>query len=150
SICRPRRSCGPRRAGRHCLRLGSRGMTTYEGTAVSEEAPTFYVAEEHGHAEGATMLRFWIYLMSDTLIFAVLFATYGVLGRSYAAGPSPKDVFDLWFVALNTTILLFSSITYGLAMLEVERRRMGLTVLWLAVTGLFGAAFVTVELIEFS
>jgi cytochrome o ubiquinol oxidase subunit 3 len=126
-------------------------MAAHPTTAVVETgAPAFYVEDEHGHAEGATMLGFWIYLMSDTLIFAVLFAAYGVLGRSYAAGPSPRDLFDLWFIALNTAILLFSSITYGLAMLEVERRRMGLTVFWLAVTGLFGAAFVAVELIEFA
>ena len=54
-------------------------------------APTFYLVDEHDHAEGgSTMFGFWIYLMSDCLIFAVLFATYGVLGSNYAAGPSPK------------------------------------------------------------
>ncbi len=61
------------------------------------------------------MLGFWIYLMSDCLIFAVLFATFGVLGGNYAAGPAPKDLFDLPLVALNTAMLLFSSITYGFA-----------------------------------
>ncbi|MCJ2075775.1 cytochrome o ubiquinol oxidase subunit III, partial [Methylobacterium sp. E-016] len=76
------------------------------------EAPTFYLDEDHAH-ESSTMLGFWMYLMSDCLIFAVLFATYGVLGRNYAAGPSPRDLFELPLVALNTSMLLLSSITYG-------------------------------------
>src|SRR5436305_14772825 len=105
-------------------------MATHPATSVIEtEAPIFYVAEEHGDAEGSTMLGFWIYLMSDSLIFAVLFATFGVLRRNYAAGPSPAVLFDLPLIAVNTTVLLLSSITYGLAMLEVEKRRMGLTVM---------------------
>src|SRR5689334_15396883 len=120
-------------------------------TAVTEtKAPVFYDTDEHGHAEGSTMLGFWIYLMSDSLIFAVLFATYGVLSRRYGAGPSPADLFDLPLVALNTALLLFSSITYGLAMLEVEKRRMGLTLFWLGITGLFGLSFVGIELSEFT
>ena len=113
-------------------------------------APVFHVEDEHGHAEGGTMLGFWIYLMSDCLIFAVLFATYGVLGRNYAAGPSPRDLFELPLVALNTSMLLLSSITYGFAMLEMERGRVGAMQAWLAVTGLFGAAFIGIELYEFS
>ncbi len=72
------------------------------------------------------MLGFWIYLMSDCLIFAMLFATYGVLGGNYAAGPSPKDLFDLPLVALNTSMLLLSSITYGFAMLTMDKNRIGI------------------------
>jgi len=126
-------------------------MATHAGTAVGEmDAQTFHTAEEHVHGGDSTMLGFWIYLMSDSLIFAALFATYGVLSRNYAAGPTPSDLFDLRLIALNTAMLLFSSITYGLAMLEVERRRMGLTLFWLAVTGLFGLAFLSIELYEFA
>ncbi|GJE59971.1 Cytochrome bo(3) ubiquinol oxidase subunit 3 [Methylobacterium trifolii] len=112
-------------------------------------APVFHAEEEHAHETG-TMLGFWIYLMSDCLIFAVLFATYGVLGRNYAAGPSPKDLFELPVVALNTSMLLLSSITYGFAMLEMEKNRVGAMQLWLIVTGLFGAAFIGIEMWEFS
>ncbi|WP_442970702.1 cytochrome o ubiquinol oxidase subunit III [Roseomonas sp. USHLN139] len=101
------------------------------------------------HPGDGTMLGFWIYLMSDCLIFAVLFATYGVVGRNYAAGPSPQDLFDLPLVALNTSMLLFSSITYGFAMLEMARNRKGATLFWLGVTGIFGAAFIGLELYEF-
>lgn len=118
-------------------------------TAPPGTAPAFHLEEEH-HPETSTLLGFWIYLMSDCLIFAVLFATYGVLGRNYAAGPSPKDLFDLPLVALNTAMLLFSSITYGFAMIAMDRGRRAAMQVWLAITGLFGAAFLGIELYEFS
>ncbi|WP_034158916.1 cytochrome o ubiquinol oxidase subunit III [Sphingomonas sp. ERG5] len=117
----------------------------------ADGSPVFHLAEEPHHPEGSsTMLGFWLYLMSDCLIFAMLFATYGVLGANYAAGPAPRDLFDLPLVALNTAMLLFSSITYGFAMLEMAQGRVGRTQAWLAVTGLFGAAFLSIELYEFS
>ena len=68
-------------------------------------APVFYEQEEHAHGDGGTLFGFWLYLMSDCLIFAVLFATFGVLGRNYAGGPSGADLFDLRLVALNTGLL---------------------------------------------
>ena len=107
-----------------------------------------YFVREH-HPENGTLLGFWIYLMSDCLIFAVLFATYAVLGRNYAGGPTGAELFDLKLVALNTSMLLLSSITYGFAMLEAGRKRLGATMGWLIVTGLFGAAFIGLELYEF-
>ncbi len=111
----------------------------------------FYQADEHDHAAGgSTMLGFWIYLMSDCLMFAVLFATYGVLGGNYAGGPGPRDLFDLSLVAVNTSMLLLSSITYGFAMLSARQRQIGATQLWLAITALFGAAFLGIELYEFA
>ena len=113
-------------------------------------APVFYEEEEHAHGDGGTLFGFWLYLMSDCLLFAVLFATYGVLGRNYAAGPSGADLFDLRLVAVNTSLLLLSSITYGFAMLEMDKDRVGATLSWLAITGLFGAAFVGIELYEFA
>ncbi|MFN3560223.1 MAG: cytochrome o ubiquinol oxidase subunit III [Brevundimonas sp.] len=115
--------------------------------------PTFYVIEEDGsHAahSSPTLLGFWIYLMSDALIFATLFATYGVLATAYAGGPTGRELFDLPLVALNTTFLLLSSITYGMAMLDMEAGRKRGVLAWLSVTGLLGLAFVGVELFEFS
>jgi cytochrome o ubiquinol oxidase subunit 3 len=118
--------------------------------ATEYDRDLFHPEEEPHHAEGAsTMLGFWIYLMSDCLIFAMLFATYGVLGTSYAGGPGPKELFELPLVALNTAMLLFSSITYGFAMLNMTEGKQRATLLWLAVTGLFGAAFLSIELYEF-
>jgi cytochrome o ubiquinol oxidase subunit 3 len=125
-------------------------MTVATGNIQGGE-PVFYLVDEHAHPEGAsTMLGFWIYLMSDCLIFAILFATFGVLGGNYAAGPAPKDLFDLPLVAVNTSMLLLSSITYGFAMLQMEQSRLGATQAWLAVTGLFGLAFIGIELSEFA
>ncbi|MEH3086723.1 MAG: cytochrome o ubiquinol oxidase subunit III [Xylophilus ampelinus] len=109
----------------------------------------FYVPGEH-HVQNSTLLGFWLYLMSDCLIFAALFAVYGVLGRSYAAGPSGADLFDLPLVALNTSMLLLSSITYGFAMLEMQKKKMNATLLWLGITGLLGCAFIGLELYEFA
>ncbi|TXI12425.1 MAG: cytochrome o ubiquinol oxidase subunit III [Rhizobium sp.] len=124
-------------------------MTTQTAHAPSEsETPAFYLTEEH-HPEGSTMLGFWIYIMSDCLIFAVLFATYAVLGHSYAAGPSPADLFELPLVAVNTAMLLFSSITYGFAMLAMEKDNKSATLMWLTITGIFGAIFIFFELYEF-
>jgi cytochrome o ubiquinol oxidase subunit III len=112
--------------------------------------PLFHLEHEPHHPEGAsTMLGFWLYLMSDCLIFACLFATYAVLGGSYAAGPGPRDLFDLDLVAVNTAMLLFSSITYGFAMLTMEKGRQNETLGWLGITGLFGLAFLSIELYEF-
>jgi cytochrome o ubiquinol oxidase subunit 3 len=88
--------------------------------------------------------------MSDCLIFSVLFATYGVLGRNYAAGPAPADLFDLNLVAINTAMLLLSSITYGFAMLQMQRDEKTATLFWLAITGIFGAIFLAIEVYEFS
>ena len=90
----------------------------------------FNVRNEDHHPENGTLLGFWLYLMSDCLIFACLFAVYGVLGRSYAAGPSGADLFDLPLVAINTSLLLFSSITYGFAVLQMQQRRMGGVLVW--------------------
>ncbi len=108
----------------------------------------FLVRGEHHPAQG-TLLGFWIYLMSDCLIFAALFATYGVLSLNFAGGPSGADLFDLELVALNTAFLLISSITYGFAVLKMQQNSLGGTIGWLAVTGLFGLSFLAVELYEF-
>ncbi len=125
-------------------------MSTSSSHSVSSDEMTFYVADEHEHAEGSsTMLGFWIYLMSDCLIFACLFATYAVPGTAYAAGPSPRDLFDLPLVALNTSMLLLSSITYGFAMLSMAKNDVRSVQIWLAITGLFGLAFLGIELYEF-
>ncbi|SOB80944.1 cytochrome bo3 quinol oxidase subunit 3 [Sphingomonas guangdongensis] len=118
--------------------------------------PSFYLVEEDGHdhgddhAGGGTIVGFWIYLMSDALIFATLFATYGVMSTSYAGGPTPREIFELPLVALNTAILLVSSITYGFAMIAMQEGRLNAVRLWLVVTALLGIGFVGVELFEFA
>jgi cytochrome o ubiquinol oxidase subunit 3 len=118
------------------------------GSGIPAPNPEFHAVEHH--TENGTLLGFWLYLMSDCLIFACLFATYAVLGSSYAGGPSGAELFDLPLVALNTALLLFSSITYGFAMLQMQRGLVRSTMLWLAITGLFGLGFIGIELFEFS
>ena len=120
-------------------------------TATQTAPGDFWEVEPHHHHEGAsTSIGFWIYLMSDCLMFAVLFAVFGVLGGSYAAGPGPKDLFDLELVALNTAFLLLSSITYGFAMLAMVKDNVRGTLTWLGITLVFGLLFLAVELYEFN
>ena len=102
------------------------------------------------HPPQSTLLGFWLYLMSDCFIFGSLFAVYGVLGRNYAAGPSGAELFELPMVALNTALLLTSSITYGMAMVSMQADNKRGLLTWLAITGLLGACFLGLEIREFS
>nr|WP_311529374.1 cytochrome o ubiquinol oxidase subunit III [uncultured Ralstonia sp.] len=123
------------------------------GTAGADGVPPggyqFHLTEEP-HVPNGTLLGFWFYLMSDCLIFACLFAAYGVLGREYAGGPTGAELFELPLVALNTSFLLLSSITYGFAMLQMQQNKVSAMQIWLAITWVFGAAFLAVELYEFA
>ncbi|MBC7575355.1 MAG: cytochrome o ubiquinol oxidase subunit III [Herminiimonas sp.] len=116
--------------------------------ATLDPSARFYVNEHH--PENGTLLGFWLYLMSDCLVFACLFATYAVLGRNYAGGPTGAELFDLPLVAVNTALLLLSSITYGFSMLEMQRKKLRMTMIWLGVTGVLGACFIGLELYEFA
>ncbi|MCZ8178750.1 MAG: cytochrome o ubiquinol oxidase subunit III [Rhizobium sp.] len=120
-------------------------------TVTQTDTPAVYwETEPHHHPEGAsTRLGFWIYLMSDCLMFAVLFAVFAVVGQSYAAGPGPKVLFDLTLIAINTGFLLVSSITFGFAMLAMYEGRQARMQIWLAVTLLLGLAFLALEIYEF-
>ena len=112
-------------------------------------SPVFLDTGNKYHPENGTLLGFWIYLLSDLMIFASLFVAYGVLGRSYAAGPSGADLFDLKLIAVNTAVLLLSSITYGFAMIAMQARRARGVIGWLALTGVLGTIFLAIEIYEF-
>mgnify|MGYP002717041195 CR=1 FL=1 len=113
--------------------------------------PIFHPVEEPHHPEGhSTMLGFWMYLMSDCLIFASLFATYVVLAGGTDGGPTAKDLFELPFVAWETALLLLSSLTFGLGMIAMHQKKVGLMFGWLAITWLLGAGFMAMEIWEFN
>jgi len=99
--------------------------------------------------DGNTTLGFWVYLMTDCLLFAGLFAAYAVLGREAAGGPTGKELFDLPNVLRETGCLLASSFTYGLATLAMQADRRGGVLGWLAVTLMLGLTFLGMELGEF-
>lgn len=96
------------------------------------------------------MLGFWIYLMTDCVLFASLFATYAVLHHSTAGGPGAHELFSLPFVLAETLILLTSSFTAGLALLLAHRGDKLKSLVWLGLTVLLGGFFLTLELSEFS
>jgi cytochrome o ubiquinol oxidase subunit 3 len=103
------------------------------------------------HDEGPKVtLGFWIYLMSDCILFATIFATYAVLKDNIAGGPNGRELFDLPYVAVETALLLISSLTYGLAMISMAADKLKPVIGWLAVTALCGLGFMGMEIYEFA
>ena len=101
------------------------------------------------HARDEREFGFWIYLMSDAVIFSLLFATYAVMAGRTAGGPNAHDLFGLTHTFIETMLLLCSSMTFGLAGLWVGQRNVTAVVFWLAVTFVLGAGFVGMEIAEF-
>jgi len=96
-----------------------------------------------------TIFGFWVYLMTDCVLFASIFATYAVLRNNTNGGPDGQELFSLPFVLTETLILLTSSFICGLAMLAVYRRNKKMVLVWLGITALLGLAFLGMELTEF-
>lgn len=118
------------------------------GANVTAEALYAGEAEHHDHAD-ILAFGFWIYLMTDLILFASLFATFAVLSHNYAGGPGGKELFDLPYTFTETMFLLFSSATYGLVMIAVQQGNKGWVMAGLVVTFLLGLGFVTMEVHEF-
>ena len=114
-------------------------------TALSPET----LHPDHGGEDNA-LFGFWVYLMTDCILFASLFATYAVMRHNYAGGPTGKDLFDLRYVFIETMFLLFSSFSNGFAMLSMHRRSRLATLKWLLLTALLGLGFVGMEVHEFT
>lgn len=98
----------------------------------------------------AHILGFWVYLMTDLIIFGVLFAVYFALQANTFGGPSSNDLFSLPTALVNTLLLLTSSFTCGLATIAAQRGKVNQVISWLIVTFVLGATFLTLELAEFS
>lgn len=92
---------------------------------------------------------FWLFLMSDAIIFALLFATYAVMSQGHWGAQTPPHMFDLKRSAVETAVLLLSSLTFGMASVAIAVRRRDIAVLWLIVTALLGARFVMMEIEDF-
>lgn len=119
-------------------------------------ADTLAIGHDHLHIKHEketffrTSIGFWIYLMTDGILFATLFATYAVLHHSTFGGPTAKELFSLPSSLAETLILLTSSLTSGFAMLAARRNAKNNALFWLTITFLLGAAFLTIELMEFN
>ncbi len=106
----------------------------------------------HDHDAEATskvLFGFWIYIMSDCILFASIFATYIVLHGNTFGGPSGKELFEMPYVLIETFLLLISSFTYGLAMQAMYKANKSQVMLWLSITFLLGFGFICMEINEF-
>jgi cytochrome o ubiquinol oxidase subunit 3 len=101
-------------------------------------------------AQSKTILGFWVYLMTDCVLFASLFATYAVLHNNTFGGPSGATIFNLPYVLVETLVLLTSSFTCGLATIAAARQSTKQVVAWFGVTFILGTTFLVMELSEFS
>jgi len=99
--------------------------------------------DPHYDIDSNTLFGFWIYLMTDAILFATLFAAYAVLRTGTAGGPTEKDLFDLPIVLRETLILLASSFTFALAMLQVAKKHLKSASIWVAITFLLGISFLS-------
>jgi cytochrome o ubiquinol oxidase subunit 3 len=120
----------------------------YQNALETPLAPT--PAAATSERSGITGFGFYLYLLSDCIIFATLFAAFAVLHRSVADGPGGAQLFDLRNAFVETACLLTSSVTCGMAMLASDRRRVMPALAALAVTFVLGAAFLSLELTEFA
>lgn len=114
-----------------------------------ETYPDLRPPDPNQDAFSRVTLGFWMYLMTDCLIFGTLFATYAVLHNNTFHGPSSKDLYSLPIAFAETMVLLLSSITSGFGLLASLKSKKNHVVFWLIIAFLFGASFIAMELNEF-
>jgi len=108
------------------------------------------VPDPHQDTFSKTHFGFWVYLMTDCVLFATLFITYAVLKNNTFGGPTAHDLFDLSLPLGETIVLLLSSVTCGLAMISAVQNKKNHITTWLVVTFVLGATFLFLELSEFA
>lgn len=114
---------------------------------------TNHTAAHSAHHEEATdriMFGFWVYIMTDLLMFAVLFASYAVLKNNTMGGPAARDLFSPTLGLINTLILLTSSFTVGIGMLAAKQKSLRQVYVWFGLTFILGLAFLGIEMYEFA
>ncbi|MBI3589093.1 MAG: cytochrome o ubiquinol oxidase subunit III [Candidatus Liptonbacteria bacterium] len=107
-------------------------------------------ALQQHNTDDKTTFGFWVYLMTDLVMFAALFATFAVLRGNTFGGPGGRELFNLRFALLETFVLLVSSFTCGLASIAVQRGSKNQTIFWFVFTLTLGLTFLALELTEFS
>ncbi len=117
---------------------------------------TTQVLDSHNHhnhdieASAKVVFGFWVYILSDCILFSMIFATYAVLHDNTYGGPGAHELFtNMPYVLIETFILLTSSFTYGLAMLGAHKGNKNQLLIWLFVTFILGLSFICMELNEF-
>jgi cytochrome o ubiquinol oxidase subunit 3 len=106
-------------------------------------------SHEHHDTDAIDVFGFWLYIMTDCILFAALFAVFLVLNFPGAYGPDLRDYINLNYVFVETMLLLASNFTFGLSMIAFNNQRLMSTQLWLLLTFVFGAGFVGMEINEF-
>ena len=129
-------------------------MTSSEAAAIGL---THHASEDTGLGHRGPQSKsivvpygFWLFVLSDMVLFSTLFATYASLAHATDGGPGPLQLFDRRLVAVETVALLLSSFVCGLAMIAAKRKNMPWTQGWLVVTGLLGLVFLSIEFYEFA
>ena len=129
-------------------------MTITTVDTIPAAAPAALARGRRGGGPAPTRIvvayGFWIFILSDIVMFSALFAAYAVLSGNTAGGPTGRELFNLRNVFIETICLLVSSYTCGLGMLSAERRQAGSFLLFAAFTFLLGAAFLFIEISEFA
>lgn len=127
-------------------------LTSARGSALDADSPDVADPQTAGPASVQITVAygFWIFLLSDIVMFSAVFAAYAVLSPQTAGGPTGHSLFDLRNVGIETLSLLFSSFTCGVAVLAAENRRMGTFYGGMALTFTLGAAFLGMEISEFA
>ena len=107
------------------------------------------IPDTHQDIFSKTIFGFWIYLMTDCLLFTTLFVTYGVFRNSTFGGPLPQELFDLTKAFIETMLLLCSSVTCGFGMLSAVKSNRNKALFWFFITLLLALSFIAMEIMEF-
>ena len=107
------------------------------------------IESEHHHSESADVFGFWIYILSDCILFATLFAVFSVLRNNYFGTADIIKFTNIFYILIETVILLTSSFTFGLSIMSFYKNKLKSVINWLIVTFLLGIVFVWMEVSEF-
>lgn len=111
---------------------------------------THPIAHDHHHStDEMDIFGFWLYILTDCILFGAIFATFSVLHHNTYGGPALKELMEMPYVLVETMLLLASSFTYGLSILAMYKDRLKGVINWLLVTFVLGGSFVVMEVNEF-